>query len=208
MTIMHTQFSALRLGLTGGIGSGKSTVAAMLARLGAEVVDADAISRSLTLAGGAAMPAIAQVFGPRFVGADGALDRDAMRQLVFSDPGARARLEAIIHPLVSEHTERQTGQALQAGAPCVVFDVPLLVESGRWRPRLDAVLVVDCSEALQISRVMQRSGWSPEAVEKVLASQASRAQRLAAADACLFNESLSLQELAAQVKEAWQFFGL
>ena len=208
MTNIQTHFSALRLGLTGGIGSGKSTVAAMLARLGAAVVDADAISRSLTLAGGAAMPAIAQAFGPRFVAADGALDRDAMRQLVFSDPGARAGLEAIIHPLVAQHTERCTAEALNTGAPCVVFDVPLLVESGRWRPRLDAVLVVDCSEATQISRVMQRSGWSQEAVEKVLASQASRVQRLAAADVCFFNQSLSLDELAAQVHEAWQFFGL
>ena len=208
MTSIQTHFSALRLGLTGGIGSGKSTVATMLARLGAAVVDADAISRSLTLAGGAAMPAIEQVFGQRFVAADGAMDRDAMRQLVFSDLGARARLEAIIHPLVSEYTKRQTTQALQAGAPCVVFDVPLLVESGRWRPRLDAVLVVDCSEAMQISRVMQRSGWSQEAVEKVLASQASRVQRLAAADVCFYNQSLSLDELAAQVHEAWQFFGL
>jgi dephospho-CoA kinase len=208
MTSIQTHFSALRLGLTGGIGSGKSTVAAMLARLGAAVVDADAISRSLTLAGGAAMPAIAQAFGPSFVAADGALNRDAMRQLVFSDPGARAGLEAIIHPLVAQHTERCTAEALHTGAPCVVFDVPLLVESGRWRPRLDAVLVVDCSEAMQISRVMQRSGWSQEAVEKVLASQASRVQRLAAADVCLYNQSLSLDELAAQVHEAWQFFGL
>ena len=198
----------LRLGLTGGIGSGKSTVAAMLARLGAAVVDADAISRGLTLPGGAAMPAIAQAFGPDFVAADGALNRDAMRQLVFSDPGARARLEAIIHPLVAQDTERRTAQAVLARAPCVVFDVPLLVESGRWRPRVDAVLVVDCSEALQISRVMQRSGWSQEAVEKVQASQASRAQRLAAADACLYNQGVSLDELAAEVQQVWQFFGL
>lgn len=208
MTPMPTHISTWRLGLTGGIGSGKSTVAAMLTRLGAALVDADAISRSLTLAGGAAMPAIAQTFGPGFVTADGALNRDAMRQLVFSDPGARARLEAIIHPLVVQVTGRRTTEAVQAAAPCVVFDVPLLVESGRWRPRVDAVLVVDCSEALQISRVMQRSGWSQEAVEKVLACQASRAQRLAAADVCLYNQSMSLDDLAAQVQQAWQFFGL
>lgn len=208
MTSMHTPAFCQRLGLTGGIGSGKSTVAAMLARLGAAVVDADAISRSLTWPGGAAMPAIAQAFGPGFVAADGALNRDAMRQLVFSDPGARAQLEAIIHPLVAQDTERRTAEAVLARSPCVVFDVPLLVESGRWRPRVDAVLVVDCSEALQISRVMQRSGWSQEAVEKVLASQASRSQRLAAADVCLFNQGVSLDELSAQVQQAWKFFGL
>ncbi len=197
-----------RLGLTGGIGSGKSTVAAMLARRGAAVVDADAISRSLTQPGGAAMPAIAQAFGAVFVTAEGALDREAMRQRVFSEPGARARLESIIHPLVGSETARRAEQARQAGAPCVVFDVPLLVESGRWRSQVHAVLVVDCPEELQIQRVMQRSGWSREAVQKVLASQASRLQRLAAADVCIANQDLTLEALDRLVGEVWQHFGL
>ena len=196
------------LGLTGGIGSGKSTVAGLLARRGAAVVDADAISRQLTLPGGAAMPAIACEFGAEFVAADGGLDRDAMRTRVFAEPAARGRLEAIIHPLVGDETTRQARQAAEAGAACVVFDVPLLVESGRWRPRLDAVLVVDCTEDRQIERVMQRSGWTREAVESVLRNQASRLQRLAAADTCIYNQRPGLEALEAQVQEAWQCFGL
>lgn len=199
---------ALRLGLTGGIGSGKSTVAGMLAGRGAEVVDADAISRGLTQAGGAAMAAIAQTFGAQFVAADGALDRQAMRTRVFSEPGARAQLEAIIHPMVASETSRLAERAQAAGTACVVFDVPLLVESGRWRSQLHAVLVVDCSEELQIQRVMQRSGWTREAVEKVLASQARRAQRLAAADVCLANQDIGLDELDQIVGQVWQHFGL
>ena len=199
---------ARRLGLTGGIGSGKSTVAAMLAQLGAALVDADAIARSLTLAGGLAMPSIAQEFGPRFVGADGAMDRDAMRELVFGDPSARQRLEATIHPLIGQETARQAVRAEAAGARCVVFDVPLLVESGRWRSRLDAVLVVDCRSQTQVERVMARSGWSREAVLKVMTQQASRAARLAAADASLYNEGLSLEALQEQVRQLWQHFGL
>ena len=154
------------------------------------------------------MPAIASAFGPSFVAQDGALDRDAMRQLVFSEPAARARLEAIIHPLVAQETNRRTAQAQSSGVACVVFDVPLLVESGRWRSQLDAVLVVDCSADLQVQRVMQRSGWSRESVEKVIASQASRAQRLAAADVCLCNQALGLEELDALVAQAWECFGL
>jgi dephospho-CoA kinase len=200
--------SALRLGLTGGIGSGKSTVAGMLALRGAAVVDADAISRGLTQPGGAAMPAIAQSFGAQFLMADGALDREAMRARVFSDPGARARLEAIIHPLVARETARRADEAREVGAACVVFDVPLLVESGRWRSQVHAVLVVDCSEEVQIQRVMQRSGWRREAVEKVLASQARRAHRLAAADVCIANQNIGLDELDRIVGQAWQHFGL
>ena len=200
--------SPLRLGLTGGIGSGKSTVAGMLVRRGAALIDADALSRGLTLPGGAAMPAIAQTFGAAYVGADGALDRVAMRQLVFSDPGARARLEAIIHPLVGQETAARADAARAAGAPCLVFDIPLLVESGRWRSQLDAVLVIDCSEAVQIDRVMQRSGWNRETVEKVLAQQARRSQRLAAADISLCNQGLSLDELDREVGEVWKIFGL
>jgi len=197
-----------RIGLTGGIGSGKSTVAAMLAELGASIIDADAISRQLTAAGGAAMPAIASAFGAGFVNASGALDREAMRKQVFSDPGSKRRLEAIIHPLVASQTAAQALIAERTGAPCVVFDVPLLVESGHWRAQLHQVLVIDCTESRQISRVMQRSAWTREAVQLVMAGQADRAQRLAAADLCIYNETVSLVELAALVRSVAQRFGL
>lgn len=197
-----------RLGLTGGIGSGKSTVAAMLGAMGAAIVDADAISRATTAAGGAALPAIAQRFGSSFVTAEGGLNRDAMRELVFADASARQVLEAIVHPLVQEETRRQAEAASQACVACVVFDVPLLVESTRWRQQVQAVLVVDCTEATQVQRVMARSGWTREAVQQVLASQASRRRRLAAADVCLYNEGLTLDELASLVRQAAQRFGL
>ena len=197
-----------RIGLTGGIGSGKSTVAVILAELGASIIDADAISRQLTAAGGAAMPAIASKFGAGFVNASGALDRDAMRKQIFSDPASKRQLEAIIHPLVASQTAAQALIAERAGAPCVVFDVPLLVESGHWRPRLHQVLVIDCSESQQINRVMQRSAWTREAVQQVMAGQADRAQRLAAADLCIYNETVSLVELAALVRTVALRFGL
>jgi dephospho-CoA kinase len=117
-------------------------------------------------------------------------------------------LEAIIHPLVAAETARQASAAENQGARCIVFDVPLLVESGRWRPQLHQVLVVDCTEERQISRVMARSGWTREAVQKVIAAQASRAQRLAAADMCIYNETQSLGELAALARAAAARFGL
>lgn len=200
---------ALRVGLTGGIGSGKSTVAGMLAECGAAIIDADAISRQTTAPGGAAVALITQTFGADFVTADGALDRDHMRALVFSDPDAKRRLEAIIHPLVGAETARQAAQAQQAGRACIVFDVPLLVESGRWRRQLDQVLVVDCSEETQISRVMARSGWTRQMVEQVMSGQASRMQRLAAADVCIDNDgAVSLAALALRVRQVAQCFGL
>ncbi len=197
---------ALRVGLTGGIGSGKSTVASMLADCGAWVIDSDAIARQVTAPGGAAIALIAAQFGVQFITPEGALDRDRMRQLVFGDADAKKQLEAIVHPLVGEETARQ---AAQAGSACTVFDVPLLVESGRWRQRLDQVLVVDCSEATQINRVMARNGWTREAVEQVMAGQASRSQRLAAADVCIYNDSsLPLAALAAMVQQLARRFGL
>ena len=198
-----------RIGLTGGIGSGKSTVAALFAELGAAVIDADAISRSLTAAGGRAIPAIREQFGDAMVAADGAMDRQAMRERVFRDPGARARLEAIIHPLVGRITQEQGDQALRAGARCLVHDVPLLVESGRrWRAQVDRVIVVDCDTATQQARVTARSGLSAEEVGRIIAQQASRAQRLACADMVIFNQGLSLQALRATVQEAARHFGL
>jgi dephospho-CoA kinase len=192
---------ALRIGLTGGIGSGKSTVATLLAERGAAIVDTDLIARELTLPGGAAIPAIATAFGARSIDASGALDRALMRELVFADPSARQRLEAILHPLISLETERR---AAAASAPAIVFDVPLLVESGRWAARVDRVWVVDCSEAAQRARVMARSGWSEAAVDAVIAQQASRAARRTVADAVVHNEGLELAELGRQVQRLWE----
>jgi len=191
----------MRIGLTGGIGSGKSTVAALLVRQGAVLIDTDAIARALTGPGGAAMPALRARFGDAIVDAQGALDRERMRALAFADPAAKRTLEAVLHPVIGAEAERQAVQA--AGAP-LVFDVPLLVESGHWRTKVDRVLLVDCSESTQIERVMQRSGWSREAVQRVIASQASRSARRAAADAVIDNDALTLSELAAQVDTLWR----
>ncbi|MBM3386936.1 MAG: dephospho-CoA kinase [Betaproteobacteria bacterium] len=198
-----------RIGLTGGIGSGKSTVAGMLAELGATVIDADAISRSLTAPGGRAIDAIRAQFGPDMVGPDGAMDRQAMRTRVFADPQARRRLEAIIHPLVAQITREQTEAAVAAGARCLVHDVPLLVESGtRWRAAVDRVLVVDCEPDTQRQRVAARSGLAADEIERILAQQASRAQRLACADIVVFNQGLSLAELNDEIRQMARHFGL
>ncbi|WP_249937244.1 dephospho-CoA kinase [Roseateles sp. DAIF2] len=183
----------LRIGLSGGIGSGKSTVAALLAEAGAAVIDTDAISRALTAAAGAALPAIEAAFGPAVIAADGALDRVRMRELVFADPPTLQRLEAILHPMIGAETDRLAQAA--ADRALIVFDVPLLVESGRWRARVDRVLIVDCAAETQIARVMARSGWTREAVEAVLRKQATRAQRRAAADALIHNDGLDLDAL-------------
>jgi dephospho-CoA kinase len=195
-----TSSTPLRIGLTGGIGSGKSTVGQMLQERGAAVIDADAIARSVTAAHGTAMPAIAQAFGPDFITPDGALDRERMRAHVFSHPKAKQALEAIIHPLVAQETQRQAQQAIANGHHTLVFDVPLLVESGaRWRAQVDRVLVVDCSEETQIQRVMARNSWKREAVQAVVTAQASRAQKLAAADWVIDNEGISLEALRKRV---------
>lgn len=199
----------VRLGLTGGIGSGKSTVAGLLADLGATVIDADAISRASTAAGGSAIEALRAAFGPDAITAQGALDRDHMRALVFADPQARARLEAIVHPLVRAEIDRQCA-ALDGG--CAVLDLPLLAESTAWRQRVDTVWVVDCQPETQVQRVMQRNGWPRAQVEAVLAAQASRAQRLAIADTVIDNDQTRLAELATAVRAAYrdlcQRFGL
>ncbi|MBC5765550.1 dephospho-CoA kinase [Ramlibacter albus] len=198
----------LRIGLTGGIGSGKSTVLHELVVLGATGIDADAISRATTAPGGAAIPLIAQRFGPEFIGPDGALDRARMRERVYTDPGARRQLEEIIHPLVGQESERQVAEAAAKGVRCVVFDIPLLVESGRWRQRVDRVLVVDCSEETQVARVVARSGLKPEEVRGIIAAQAPRALRLAAADLVICNEALTLGDLAGETAQAARTFGL
>ena len=192
----------LRIGLTGGIGSGKSTVAGLLAQLGATVIDTDLIARQLTLPGGAAIEAITAAFGTELIDAAGALNRTRMRALVFTDTTAKRRLEVILHPLIGVETERQARAA--AAAPAVVFDVPLLVESGRWRARVDKVLVVDCREATQIERVVARSGWTPQAAQAVIDSQATRSQRRACADAVIFNDGITLEQLSVELGSVWR----
>jgi dephospho-CoA kinase len=200
--------AALRLGLTGGIGSGKTTVGQMLAGLGAALIDSDAIARSVTAPGGAAIPAIEQAFGPSFITPEGALDRDRMRELAYADPQAKRRLESIVHPLVGQETQAKADAAVAQGHRCIVFDVPLLIESGRWRQKVDQLLVVDCSEATRIERVMARSGLPREAVEKIIAAQATREQRLAAADAVICNDGIPLDALRAEVVLVAHRFGL
>lgn len=194
-----------RIGLTGGIGSGKSTVSQLLAARGASVIDADALSRALTQPGGQAMPAIAAEFGQQAVQADGAMDRSYMRQRVFDDVKVRRRLELILHPLI--------GAAMQAATQAatglyLVYDIPLLVESlARYRPIMDRICVVDCEETEQIARVRARSGLSAQAVADIMHTQASRAQRLAAADDVIFNgigiSRAMLEERVQQVHEGW-----
>ncbi len=199
----------VRLGLTGGIGSGKSTVAAFLAQAGAAVMDADAISRALTQAGGQAIPAILAQFGETLITPEGAMNRDAMRALVFSNPQTKRQLEAIIHPLVAQALQAQTQAAIEAGKKCLVFDVPLLVESGeRWRRQVDWVCVVDCQTDTQIQRVMVRNQLSQPEIEAIMAQQASRAQRLASADGVIYNDGLDLDQLQTAVHEMMARFGL
>lgn len=191
----------LRIGLTGGIGSGKSTVARLLVTHGAALVDTDAIARSLTLPGGAAIDPIRAEFGDTLIDTSGALDRARMRELVFADPTAKARLEAVLHPMIGLECNRQ---ALAATGSTVVFDVPLLAESKQWRTRVDRVLVVDCATQTQVARVMARSGWTEAAVRAVIEQQASRAARRAVADAVIHNDGLSLDSLAREVDMLWQ----
>jgi len=194
---------ASRIGLTGGIGSGKSTFGALLQKRGAALVDSDQIARQVTGPGGAAIAAIVQRFGPEFVDDTGALDRGRMRELAYSAPDARTALEAIVHPLVSLHSSQQAQAAEDAGTRVIVFDVPLLVESGRWVQRLDAVIVIDCPPALQIQRVMSRSGLNRSTIEAILAAQSPRNIRRASADIVVHNGDnctlADLQKMAEQV---------
>jgi dephospho-CoA kinase len=198
---LHALRPGLKIGLTGGIGSGKSTVARRLAALGALLVDTDALAHALTAPGGAALPAIAAAFGADMLTADGAMDRARMRALVFGQPAERLRLEAILHPMIAEATRAQASRA--SAGQIIVFDVPLLAESASWRARVDRIVVVDCAEATQVARVVQRSGWTAEAVERTIAQQASRAQRRAVADAVIVNDDLSLAQLDAEVDALW-----
>ena len=183
------------VGLTGGIGSGKSAAADEFARLGAAVVDTDEIARQLTAAGGAAIPHVRSLFGEAFIGSSGAMDREAMRRRVFADPAARRSLEQLLHPMIRAESERRIAAAR---APYVVHVVPLLVESAGYRERVDRVLVVDVPEELQVARTGARSGLSPEQVRAIMSSQAPRAERLAAADDVIDNRG-SLDALRAEV---------
>lgn len=207
------------IGLTGGIGSGKSAAADCFATLGVCVVDTDAISHELTAAGGAAMPAILATFGSEMLTAEGALNRVLMRQRVFTEPAARLQLEAILHPLIRETSQRRveiarqrcdpaqrssrhaelvsTNSPVGAGdtpsAPYVILVVPLLVESKNYRERVSRVLVIDCPEETQIIRTMARSAMTRNEILRVLASQATREQRLAAADDVIENDGTLAQ---------------
>jgi dephospho-CoA kinase len=174
------------VGLTGGIGCGKSTVADLFAERGATIIDTDLIAHQLTMPGGIALPAIHAQFGDAFIGPDGAMDRARMRAHVFADPTEKQKLEAILHPLIRQETERD---AANASGPYVIFVVPLLIESGTWKERVSRVLVIDCPEQLQIERVMRRSSLTEAQVRAIMAAQVSREVRLAAADDTIVNDS-------------------
>jgi len=192
-----------RIGLTGGIGSGKSTVAASFVRLGAALVDTDAISRQLTSAGGAAMPVIRSAFGDDIATSDGALDRDAMRRLVFGNPDLRRKLEAALHPMIGAQALQE---AASARAAVVVFDVPLLAESSVWRSRVDRVLVIDCDPDTQIERVCMRAGWTRDVAFQAIAAQLPRPARRAVADAVVHNAGISLDTLHREVEALWRLW--
>jgi dephospho-CoA kinase len=192
--------TALRIGLTGGIGSGKSTVAAVWTALGATLVDTDAIAHALCAPGGAALPRLRDVFGDHIQAVDGGLDRAAMRSMAFADPSVRQRLEGILHPLIGAEALRQAGTATGT----VVFDVPLLAESGHWRARCDRIAVVDCRPETQVARVMARSGWTAEQVSRVISQQATRSQRRAIADAVIHNDGIPAEALQQRARELWK----
>ena len=202
-TPAHSALTALKgqiplIGLTGGIGSGKSEVAKRLASLGATVIDSDQIAHDITVPHGAAIAPIQARFGPDLLAADGSLDRSKMRRLAFNDPSVLQSLEAITHPLIHAETLRQASQAHQNGALYLVFMVPLLVESGYWPQIIDHLVVVDCPPELQIARVMQRSKLDRSQIEQIMSKQASREDRLAAADTILLNDG-GLDKLIPQI---------
>ena len=192
------------VGLTGGIGSGKSTVADCFAALGVPVIDTDVLARDLTARGGAALDAIRAAFGDTVMQADRSLDRAALRRRVFADAGARRQLEAILHPRIRQAVELKLAALI---APYALVVIPLLVETGGYRDLLNRVLVVDCPEELQIARVVARSGLTPDEVKAILAAQAGRAERLAAADDVIVNAA-SPESLPAQVATLHQHYQL
>jgi len=187
------------IGLTGGIGSGKTTVADMFAARGVPVIDTDLIAHQITAPGGLAMPLIESAFGPQYVAADGSLDRARMRTRVFGDGAAKAQLESITHPLIRAESERQRN--LARGAYHIVV-VPLLVEAGPRAVKTDRVLVVDCPVDTQIERVMQRNGFSRDQVLAIIARQATREARLAAADDVILNDAQATLDTLEREVEA------
>jgi dephospho-CoA kinase len=189
-----------RIGLTGGIGSGKSTLGQMLQERGYPLINADEISHALTAAQGAAIEPIRERFGPEFIAADGALDRARMRQLVFNDVAAKQRLQAVLHPLILAGIQNAEATVKDKGNSLVVIDIPLLVESAHWRAVLQQVIVVDCAEETQVARVMQRNKLSAAEVRQIMANQVSRARRLAAADIVVFNNTDRLADLHQQAQ--------
>lgn len=200
--------ASVRLGLTGGIGSGKSAVATLLSERGAFMIDADAISRAATAPQGVAIRPIEAQFGSNILTLEGALDREKMRRLVYMDNSAKTILESILHPLVGQEISRQLELAERCGSVCTVLDIPLLVESKHWREILHRILVIDCLPDTQITRVVQRNGLSVAEVKKIMAAQAPREARLRAADLVLFNDGITMDALAAQVQEIGTQFGL
>lgn len=196
--------AVLRVGLTGGIGSGKTYFANLLQACGASIVDTDLLARELTAPGADALITIAQAFGSEMIQADGSLDRSRLRALVFANPSARKTLESILHPLIRLGVERAITRCT---SPYILIVIPLLVESGDWRARLDEVVVVDCPEEVQVTRVMQRSGLAREQVLSIMAAQASRSQRLAAADHVVDNgpeaKLDSLRARAGELHDHW-----
>lgn len=191
------------VGLTGGIGSGKTAVSDLLAQLGAGIIDTDLIAHQITAPNGAAIPLIQERFGSEFIDFSGALDRTKMRSLVFADPEARKALETITHPLIREETIRQAMELINARFPYLVFVVPLLIESGNWLSLLDDLVVVDCPEEVQIERVMHRSKLPRNEVERILKAQANRQERIAHANMVIENQG-SLPDLQARVLELHQ----
>jgi len=191
------------IGLTGGIGSGKTAVSGLLAKLGAGIVDTDLIAHQITAPHGVGISLIEKEFGSDFIAPDGALNRDKMRALVFAKPEARKSLEAITHPLIRQETIRQALRLSKNGIPYLVFVVPLLIESGSWMKLIDRLVLVDCPEEAQIQRVMQRSNLPREEVERILAAQASREERLKHADVVIENQG-SLRDLEVEVQNLHQ----
>lgn len=192
------------IGLTGGIGSGKTQVADWLAEWGAAVIDTDRVAHALTLPGGEAIGPLRQAFGPAAIDADGRMDRAWMRERVFADAGARLQLEAILHPLIDRAVR---AQASAARGTYLVYVVPLLVESGRWRDRVDRICVVDCDPETQIRRVRERSGLTPETIGRIMSAQASRGDRLAVADDVILNDGATdlpvLRQRSWRCHQAW-----
>ena len=197
--------ACFRVGLTGGVGSGKSTIAAMLSKRGAGLVDADAIAHQLTSAGGAAIDALRESFGAEAIAADGSLDRAHMRARVFSDSAARKQLESLLHPMIREVMRECATNLIAGGALYAVFVVPLLIETGNWRSYVDRILLIDCSEATQLARVCARTGIDESTAQKIIATQATRPQRLAVADDVLLNEA-ALDQIEHRVERLHQAY--